>query len=147
MRRNNGVEMEVLRPDEVTQLEPNLPAIDGGAHYFPNSVNMDDPAAVINLLTTRLRQVGIRFVSDVVTGIERVDGNVQLRCCSLTVDARRLVIAAGAHSRRLAAQAGDSVPLDTERGYHIEYDMDAAPIKRVVSMAIRGATRSISRFG
>jgi D-amino-acid dehydrogenase len=32
--------------------------------------------------------------------------------------ADRAVIAAGAHSRRLAAAAGSDVPLETERGYH-----------------------------
>ncbi|WP_246730141.1 FAD-dependent oxidoreductase [Nitratireductor mangrovi] len=28
--------------------------------------------------------------------------------------------------------------MDTERGYHIEYDMDAAPIRRVVCSVSRG---------
>jgi glycine/D-amino acid oxidase-like deaminating enzyme len=38
-----------------------------------------------------------------------------------------VVIAAGAHSRDLARQAGDRIPLDTERGYHVEWDM-ATPL-------------------
>jgi glycine/D-amino acid oxidase-like deaminating enzyme len=46
----------------------------------------------------------------------------------LHLHARRVVIAAGAQSRELARQAGDRIPLDTERGYHVEWDMaDAAP--------------------
>ena len=54
------------------------------------------------------------------------------------VVAGKVVIAAGAHSRGLAAQAGDRVPLDTERGYHVEYDLTESPITRPVSRTARG---------
>src|SRR5207302_591244 len=43
-----------------------------------------------------------------------------------------VVIAAGAWSRPLALQAGDAVPLDTERGYHLEFAMAAPPLSRPV---------------
>lgn len=36
----------------------------------------------------------------------------------------------GAWSASLAAQLGDRVPLDTERGYHIEFDMDEPLVSR-----------------
>ena len=49
-----------------------------------------------------------------------------------------MVIAAGAHSRALAAQAGDRVPLDTERGYHVEWDMDAPRLTRPTCPTARG---------
>jgi len=38
----------------------------------------------------------------------------------------------GRLSRFLARQAGENIPLDTERGYHIEFALDASPIKRPV---------------
>ena len=49
-----------------------------------------------------------------------------------------MVIAAGAHSRRLARQAGEAVPLDTERGYHLEYRFDTPPLQRPVCPIERG---------
>jgi glycine/D-amino acid oxidase-like deaminating enzyme len=49
-----------------------------------------------------------------------------------------VVIAAGAHSRALARQAGEAVPLDTERGYHLEYAFDAPPLQRPVCASERG---------
>jgi len=52
--------------------------------------------------------------------------------------ARRVVIAAGAHSKGLARQAGDVVPLDTERGYHVEWDMAHPRLSRPVSPTARG---------
>ena len=48
------------------------------------------------------------------------------------------MIAAGAHSKALAAQAGDRVPLETERGYHIEFDMETPPVSRPVRPSARG---------
>ena len=51
----------------------------------------------------------------------------------LAWDADKVVLAAGAWSRSLAQQGGENIPLDTERGYHIEFAMDACPIKRPVS--------------
>ena len=43
-----------------------------------------------------------------------------------------------AHSRSLALQAGDRVPLDTERGYHVEWDMAVPPVTRPGCPTARG---------
>ena len=40
--------------------------------------------------------------------------------------------------RVLARQAGDRVPLDTERGYHVEWDMDRALLSRPACPTSRG---------
>jgi len=61
------------------------------------------------------------------------DGKVRLTCGDRIVDAHTVVLATGAWSRSLALQAGDKIPLDTERGYHVEFDMDVPLIKRPVS--------------
>ncbi|MGL5011235.1 MAG: NAD(P)/FAD-dependent oxidoreductase, partial [Paracoccaceae bacterium] len=50
----------------------------------------------------------------------------------------RVVIAAGAHSRALARMAGDRVPLDTERGYHVEWDMEVPRLTRPACPTARG---------
>jgi D-amino-acid dehydrogenase len=49
-----------------------------------------------------------------------------------------VAICAGAFSRGLAAQCGDTVPLDTERGYHILYPGVSDLISRPVGWAERG---------
>jgi D-amino-acid dehydrogenase len=63
---------------------------------------------------------------------------VRLGGPDIALTARRVVVAAGAHSRALAAMAGDRVPLDTERGYHVEWDMPAPPVTRPTSLVARG---------
>jgi hypothetical protein len=48
------------------------------------------------------------------------------------------MIAAGAHSRYLAVFAGDSVQLDTERGYHVEFNMANLRVAPPVCPAAQG---------
>ncbi len=50
----------------------------------------------------------------------------------LDLTAETVVIAAGAFSRELALQAGDRIPLETERGYHLEYATESPLLQRPV---------------
>ena len=61
------------------------------------------------------------------------DGKIRLTSDDRLVEAHKVVLAAGAWSRSLAQQVGDKIPLDTERGYHIEFEMNAALLTRPVS--------------
>jgi D-amino-acid dehydrogenase len=42
------------------------------------------------------------------------------------------------HGRSSLRQAGDRIPLDTERGYHVEWDMDRPLLKRPTCPTARG---------
>jgi D-amino-acid dehydrogenase len=84
------------------------------------------------------KATGVEFVKARAERIERIGQHVRVSSPSLNLTAKTVVIAAGAHSKSLAAQAGDRVPLDTERGYHIEFDMETPIISRPVSPAARG---------
>jgi D-amino-acid dehydrogenase len=72
-------------------------------------------------------------------------GTVQPRAdgVSVTADGRErrfshVVVATGARSAQFARQCGDSVPLDTERGYHVRYPGAQQLISRPVGWAERG---------
>ena len=51
---------------------------------------------------------------------------------------KQLVVAAGAYSKKFAQQAGDKIPLDAERGYHVEYDMAEPLLNRPCCYAAGG---------
>ena len=55
-----------------------------------------------------------------------------------TIMAKHLVVAAGAYSKKFALQVGDKIPLDTERGYHVEYDMVKPLLNRPCCYAAGG---------
>jgi len=63
----------------------------------------------------------------------RDDGGIRVPIGDRAVDAQTVILAAGAWSRSLARSVGEDIPLDTERGYHIEFAVDAPPVGRPVS--------------
>jgi glycine/D-amino acid oxidase-like deaminating enzyme len=133
LRDELGVRQDRLNPAEVAKLEPALPPMAGGV-FFPDAAHIVDPGALTRRLAAAAVSSGASFQRARVERLEPQDrGQIRLSCRDLAVDAQTVVLAAGAWSRSLARQGGENVPLDTERGYHIEFAMEACPIKRPVS--------------
>jgi D-amino-acid dehydrogenase len=129
-----GVRGELLGPDGLHALEPALPAgVAEGALFFPDTLSVTDPAAMHACLARAVRARGIRRILARAETLRRRGGGVEIGGAGFALRAARAVIAAGAHSRPLALAAGDRVPLETERGYHLEYDMPRPPLSRPVS--------------
>ncbi len=136
-RRALGVTVDLLSADELAALEPGLPPYLGAA-FFPGARFLTDPGAAMTRLAAHLGTRAEVLTARATRLTRQVDG-VIIEGPGLRLHARRVVIAAGAHSRALAAQAGDRVPLDTERGYHAEWDMAAPRLQRPVCPLSRGA--------
>lgn len=136
-RRALGVEVEMVDPDRLAELEPGLPAGMGGAAFFPGATFLDDPGRMMALIAaavlTKARHLRCRA-----DRLARGPDGVVIEGPGLHLHAKRVVIAAGAQSRRLAAQAGDRIPLDTERGYHVEWDMPTPLLSRPTCPTARG---------
>ena len=133
LRNELGVRQERLTSEEVARLEPALPPAAGGI-FFPDAAHTVDPAALTSRLAAAAVARGASFQRARVDRLEPQDGGrIRLMCRDRTIEAHTVVLAAGAWSRSLAEQGGEDIPLDTERGYHIEFAMGACPIKRPVS--------------
>jgi glycine/D-amino acid oxidase-like deaminating enzyme len=133
LRDELGVRQDRLNSAEVANLEPTLPPAAGGV-FFPDAAHIVDPHALTRRLAAAAESNGTSFQRARVERLEpQNNGQIQLICRDLAVDAHTVVLAAGAWSQFLAKQGGEDIPLDTERGYHIEFAMDACPIKRPVS--------------
>ena len=136
-RRTHGITVDLIGGDELARMEPGLPAVEGGAAFFPKAVFMSDPGQMVRLLALKvLQKAGFQQCrADRLT--RQLDGII-VEGPGLRLRARQVVIATGAHSRSLAAQAGDRVPLDTERGYHVEWDMETPRLTRPTCPTSRG---------
>ena len=130
-RQTMGIQTELLTPAELAALEPGLPDMAGGAAFFPKAVFLTDPGKMMAALA-KVVFASAQFVQARVDRIAKDPNAVTLSGPDLHLTARKVIIAAGAHSKHLARQAGDAVPLDTERGYHVEWDMDVPPLTRPV---------------
>ena len=107
----------MLGAQALAQMEPGLQGVSGGAAFFPDAVSLSDPGEMMQRLAgvVRARAGFVQARAEKLT--RRYDG-VVVEGQGLHVHARKVVIAAGAHSKALARQAGDTVPLDTELDWH-----------------------------
>jgi glycine/D-amino acid oxidase-like deaminating enzyme len=138
LRRCYGVDQELLSVDEVLRLEPCLPPFEGGGLFFPGAISLSDPGEAMRRLSTAVRRAGVEFIQASAQEIERETNGILITAAPFEVCARTAIISAGAHSQKLAAQIGDPVRLDTERGYHVEFDMAEPPIERPVCPTAHG---------
>jgi D-amino-acid dehydrogenase len=119
IRAEHGVRWTELDANELRQREPSLDrrynfavVVDGG--------HCTDPGAYVAALVAHAQALGATLVRGRAEGFDAPNGKlVAVRIAGAPpIACDRAVIAAGAHSKALAAAAGDSVPLETERGYH-----------------------------
>jgi D-amino-acid dehydrogenase len=139
LRQRLGVSFDVLSADDVRALEPALAPIFERGVLFSDSWHFSDPQGFLLSLYELLAARGLGLERKSVTAIApAADG------ATLTTDdgmPRRfdhVVVATGARSAKFAAQCGDRVPLDTERGYHVRYRGASPLISRPVGWAERG---------
>jgi D-amino-acid dehydrogenase len=138
LRRSLGVEATVLDGARVQALEPSLSPIFERGVLFPGSWFLSDPAAFLNALKDWLIARGVRLENTAVkTIVPRADG-VTLLTEAGEASFDQVALCAGAFSREMAAQCGDRVPLDAERGYHLMFADTQKLISRPVGWAERG---------
>lgn len=120
LRRDNGVRWIELSADELRQQEPALDRrytfgvlVEDGAHCA-------DPGAYLAALARYAGELGLQRRTAQATGFVFAGGRLAaIRTNGPDLAANRAVIAAGAWSKQLAAAAGDRIPLESERGYHV----------------------------
>ncbi|MGX5650049.1 NAD(P)/FAD-dependent oxidoreductase [Hydrogenophaga borbori] len=121
LRRSLGVNLVDVEREELEELEPDLKGQFRFGILAPDNGSTLDPSQLVKALVRQALRDGARHDHRSVIGFEREGRRVTgLRLDSgepLAVDG--VVVAAGAWSGALAAQLGDRVPLETQRGYHV----------------------------
>jgi D-amino-acid dehydrogenase len=106
--------------DAVHKAAPQLSEAIQGGLFFPATGHFLDPYQVVCELVEAAKASGVHFLQRQV-----LDGCVEEHGVTLVTDqgtlaAPQVLIACGAHSAKLTgALTGKTVPLDTERGYHL----------------------------
>jgi glycine/D-amino acid oxidase-like deaminating enzyme len=131
-RAAGGVRQMTVAPAEIAQLEPSLTGVQGHGVFFPDAAHIVDPQDMLRRLHDSAAAAGVQFQSGRIAVLRREAAGIRLAGPDLAITAERVVIAAGAWSRPLAFQAGDVIPLETERGYHAEYPSNGSSLSRPV---------------
>src|ERR1051326_8165450 len=119
LRVDNGVKIDELNKDELRQIEPTLPPASTRPRFIPENGYCRNPLRLSRALAEALVANGGEIRRARAEGFAFAAGKVEAVLTSTgRIPAAAVVLAAGAHSKPLAARLGEKVPLDTERGYH-----------------------------
>jgi D-amino-acid dehydrogenase len=125
IRKEAGVTWRAMEATELHALEPAL-APDYQYGVLVNETGYCvNPSAYVAALFSHSTQCGAQFLQTQAESINFRDSDVvSVTTASGEVACDAVVIAVGARAKPLALQAGDRVPLATERGYHYVVQTD-----------------------
>lgn len=121
LRRSLQVELRDVEADELEALEPDLRGRFRFGLLAPDNGSTVDPAALVKALHAQCAADGAQTLNASAVGFDLQGGRVRgVRLHSGGVlECDGVVVAAGAWSGSLARDLGASVPLETQRGYHV----------------------------
>ncbi|MFT0859962.1 NAD(P)/FAD-dependent oxidoreductase [Ancylobacter sp. G4_0304] len=139
MRAAEGIPFQHVRGVRLAELQPGLSPRFVAGTFTPHWKTVDDPYHFALALFDQVMARGAAIEPGEVVRIEPSGSSVRLHLSGGTsVVAARAVIAAGAWSRPLAQQLGDTVPLETERGYNTTLPPGAFDLKRQLTFGGHG---------
>lgn len=121
LRSRHGVRTQQLSQAEIREIYPGISRTIGRAMLIPGNGHTTNPGRLCAAVLQELLNAGGKVAHERVQGFWPADdGRWHLMTTAgITRVARRVVVAAGAWSHRLLAPLGISVPLESERGYHV----------------------------
>jgi D-amino-acid dehydrogenase len=109
----------LIDENEIKQLEPKLKNCKT-AVYYPDIYHTINPLKLAQSLFDSFYDQGGQFYKTEVLAVKpSSDGSINLSTATHTIKANKVIIAAGAYSKKLVKELGHKIPLDTERGYHL----------------------------
>ena len=122
LRRERGVPLEVLKGGEIQELEPEVSSAFQSAVAIRQQGRTVNPGRLGKVLAAKAEARGARFLRARVTRIAGRDGpGYRVETDEGSHEANKVVLAAGAWSKRLLADLGVRLPLEAERGYHLVF--------------------------
>ena len=119
LRRDNGVLWRVLDATTLHAMVPMLAPRYRFGVLVPQGAHCRDPGAYVAAVVEHVRGRGAQFSKARATGFSVANGRLRaVKTDAGDIPCERAVIAAGIASGELAREAGDRVPLESERGYH-----------------------------
>lgn len=132
-QQSMGIAAEWLGPAALRELEPALGSRAVAGVLYPSGCHVSDPRAFTEALGRAAIERGARFQKLEAVALRRHGDDIAIVTGfgSLALY-DRIVVAAGAWSKPLAASIGDDVPLDTERGYNVTLPVGRLGLSRPI---------------
>jgi D-amino-acid dehydrogenase len=139
VRAEHGVAFEPVTGARLAELQPGLGPRYTHGMFVPDWMMVSDPFEITKALGEQTVTEGATFrkakVAHLQPGAEATTITLQ---DGEAVTARQTIVAGGAWSGELAAQLGDTIPLEAERGYNTTLPADAFDLKRQLVLPADG---------
>jgi len=122
IRKELGVEQQLLTPHEIHDLEPHIKKIYHGGVLYPNARHARNPRKILIKLFDLFIKKGGRYEKKNVQSISFGEDNKPVIKTDLNFyKFDKAVLACGAFSKRITDKLDEKIPLETERGYHVHF--------------------------
>ncbi|NTF44709.1 FAD-binding oxidoreductase [Rhizobium rhizogenes] len=139
VRRNHGIEFQHLKSDEMAAIQPGLASRFILGTFTPGWYSIADPKLYTLALAQHFCSRGGLIETAEISALRPVSGGVEVVATDGKVrEARKVVLAAGAFSHRIAKTLGEHIPLETERGYNTTLPADAFDLRTQVTFGGHG---------
>ena len=118
LREKHGFAFEELGENRLAAYDPALAGRFGFAVRCPDHGLITDPGAYVAALVRHVESEGGTLL---LTDVQRVNDDATIETADGEIRADRAVIAAGIWSGSLVGDLGLRIPMETERGYHVEF--------------------------
>ncbi len=138
IRDELGVKQQLVNPKEIHDLEPNVkPFYDSGV-FYDYARHARNPKKILIKLFENFIKKGGKFLKLNIKNIDFDENKPVLRSETQRFIFDKIVITCGAFSKILTDKLHESIPLDTERGYHVHFKDCDHLISRPIVHADRG---------
>jgi len=138
IRNEIGAEQQLLNKKEIHDLEPNIKKIYHAGVFYKKARHAKNPGKIWLKLFNLFLAKGGSFKKSNVETINFSNESPIIKTNENVFKFDKILIACGAFSKKLTDQIDEKIPLDTERGYHINFKNCEHLISRPVVFSNRG---------
>ena len=138
IRKELGIDQQILTPKEIHDLEPNIKPFYHGGVFYKYARHARNPKKILIKLFENYISHGGKFLKLNIESLDFDDKKPVLRSQAQRFLFDKLIISCGAFSKKLTDQLHEEIPLDTERGYHVHFKNYENLLSRPVVWSDRG---------
>ena len=139
IREQHGIEFRHIGQAEMAAIQPGIAPRFTHGTFTPGWFSIADPKLYTLALADHFRAQGGLIERADVTALRAVEGGVEIAVRNGPARrAAKVVLAAGAFSHRIARSLGESIPLETERGYNTTLPGNAFDLRTQVTFGGHG---------
>lgn len=136
IRRKRGYKFAEMTASDLAEYDPAFEGLFGFGVMCPEHGQITDPGAYVKALAAHVEKQGGTFVTEDVNDIFYENGIAKgVVTANQNIEADEIVLATGIWSGPFAEKLGLKVPMEAERGYHIEFVNPSIELKSPIMVA------------